>query len=161
MSYKNYHTKKIIGLSLFHYKMYRMGNKLYLRKEIFMYKILLYLLKFPYSLTSTILNCYIPFSAKIGEGLVLPHGFFGIFISKETEIGKNALIFHQVTIGSNKHTSNDFGSPKLGDSVFIGAGAKIIGKITIGNNVKIGANAIVIQNIDSDKTVVAPKAIVI
>jgi serine O-acetyltransferase len=161
MSYNNYHTKNIIGLSLFHYRLYKAGHFLYLKKEILLFKVLKYLLKFPYKCTSLLLNCHVPFSVSIGENLVLPHGFFGIFISKDTKIGNNVLIFHQVTIGSNRHTADDFGSPIIGDNVFIGVGSKIIGKIIIGNNVKVGANAIVVNNISDNKTFVSQKGVLL
>jgi serine O-acetyltransferase len=52
----------------------------------------------------------------------LPHGLYGIIISHNSVIGNNATIFHQVTIGEGKD-----GAPIIGDNVFIGAGAKIIG----------------------------------
>lgn len=76
-----------------------------------------------------------------------PHGYFGIFISGGSTIGKNAVIFQHVTIGSNSlNQSTQTGSPTLGDNVYIGAGAKIIGKIKIGDNCRIGANAVVYKD---------------
>lgn len=84
----------------------------------------------------------------------LPHGLSGIFISSGSKIGKNAVIFHQVTIGSvTTIDSVNFGSPTIGDHCYIGAGAKIIGNITIGNNVRIGANAVVYKDVP-DNTIV-------
>lgn len=84
----------------------------------------------------------------------LPHGLSGIFISSGSKIGKNAVIFHQVTIGSvTTIDSVNFGSPVIGDDCYIGAGAKIIGNITIGNNFRIGANSVVYKNVP-DNTVV-------
>ncbi len=82
----------------------------------------------------------------------LPHGLYGIVVSHNAVIGKNATIFHQVTIGEG----ND-GAPSIGDNVYIGAGAKIVGGITIGDNVKIGANCVVFQDIPDNCTVVLPK----
>ena len=68
----------------------------------------------------------------------MPHGLYGVFISKDAEIGENCTIFHQVTIGSNRiEGSKHYGAPKIGNNVYIGAGAKIIGGITIGDNVNI------------------------
>ena len=68
-----------------------------------------------------------------------PHGFSGIFVSEGAKIGKNCVIFHQVTIGSNTlPDSRGKGAPVLGNNVYIGAGAKIIGNVTVGDNVLIG-----------------------
>ena len=82
----------------------------------------------------------------------LPHGLYGIIISKNAIIGENCTIFHQVTIGEGKG-----GAPRIGDNCYIGAGAKIIGNITVGNNVKIGANCVVVEDIPDNCTVVMEK----
>lgn len=87
-----------------------------------------------------------------------PHQFYGIFISKGTVIGKNCTIFQHVTIGSNTLGDSDKnGAPKIGDNVYIGAGAKIIGDITVGNNVRIGANCVVFSDIPDNASVVLQK----
>lgn len=100
-------------------------------------------------------HAFIPLTANIGEGVAFPHGICGIFISQGAIIGKNAVIFHQVTIGSNTlKDSNNYGAPTLGDNVYIGAGAKIIGNVHVGNNVRIGANAVVTMDIPDNTTVV-------
>lgn len=82
----------------------------------------------------------------------LPHGIRGIFISHNVKIGENVTIFHQVTIGEGKD-----GAPTIGDNCYIGVGAKIIGNIKIGNNVRIGANCVVIEDIPDNCTVVMDK----
>jgi serine O-acetyltransferase len=91
-----------------------------------------------------------------------PHGISGIFVSGGSKIGKNAVIFHQVTIGSNTLLkSGKFGSPEIGDNVYIGAGAKIIGNIRIGNNCRIGANAVVYKDLpDNSVAVQSPTRII-
>lgn len=87
-----------------------------------------------------------------------PHGINGIIISPDAVIGSNCKIFHQVTIGNDyRHLKN---VPTIGDNVTIYPGAKIIGKITIGNNVEIGANAVVVENVPDNSVVLAPKAII-
>ncbi|MBC8585787.1 serine acetyltransferase [Oscillospiraceae bacterium NSJ-64] len=90
-----------------------------------------------------------------------PHGVQGIFISEKARIGKDAVIFQQVTIGSNSlKNSAGYGAPVLGNNVYIGAGAKIIGRVTIGNNCRIGANAVVYQDMpDNSVAVCAPTRI--
>ena len=160
-NYRNYHTKNITGLSRFLFFLYKKGNKLTKKRRSFIDKMLLRAIYVLHRLTSLFLGCYVPFNAEIGENLILPHGFFGIFISKNATIGNNVVIFHHVTIGSNFHTSDKPGAPTIGDNTFVGAGAKIIGKIIIGENVKIGANAIVVNDVEPSKTVVSPKALIL
>ena len=110
--------------------------------------------------------------AKSGAGIGLecqmdgvptfPHGFYGIFISEGAKIGKDCVIFHQVTIGSNTlHGSRGRGCPTIGDRVYIGCGAKIIGNVHVGNNVRIGANCVVTQDIPDNATVVLERPRVI
>ncbi len=87
---------------------------------------------------------------------VFPHGIYGIFISGGAVIGRNVVIYQQVTIGSNTLKGNPhFGSPTIGDNVLIGAGAKIIGKVSVGNNVRIGANAVVVRDVPDNCVVVS------
>lgn len=84
----------------------------------------------------------------------LPHGMKSIFISGGATIGRNCVIFQQVTIGSNTLAdSKGIGAPVIGDSCYIGAGAKIIGNVTIGDNVRIGANAVVYKDVPSNSVV--------
>ena len=85
-------------------------------------------------------------SPKIGEGFLIQHGFATI-IDAET-IGRNCKVFQQVTIGYNGDKR-----PSIGDNVMICAGAKVLGGITVGNHVVIGANAVVVHDVP-DGTVV-------
>lgn len=104
------------------------------------------------------LNSYIGIDTSFKNTPYFPHGIRGIFISNDAKIGKNAIIFQGVTIGSNTLIdSKNSGSPTIGDNVYIGAGAKIIGNIKIGNNVRIGANAVVVTDIPDDSVVVMNK----
>ena len=82
----------------------------------------------------------IGFGAHFDSPPHLQHGLNGIIVSHYANIGKNAWIAQQVTIGQaiDKNVA-----PTIGDNVVIGAGAKIIGDIKIGNNVTVGANAVV------------------
>ena len=82
----------------------------------------------------------------------LPHGIKGIFISDKATIGKNVTLFQRVTIGLTG--CDDERGPDIGDNVYIGPGAKIIKPVHIGNNVKIGANAVVNKDVP-DNCVVA------
>lgn len=90
------------------------------------------------------------FGAYFANKPRLPHGLKGIIISDQAKIGKNAVIFQQVTIGIKEFGGK---APTIKDNVFIGAGAKILGDIVIGNNVKIGANAVVLDDVPDNCTV--------
>lgn len=105
----------------------------------------------------------IPDAARIDGHLVMPHGMTGVFVSQGAVIGKNCTVFQQVTIGSNTVAgSKTFGAPTLGDDVYVGAGAKIIGGVHVGSRVRIGANCVVTQDVPDDCTVVLehPRVIV-
>lgn len=90
--------------------------------------------------------------AKIGKRLFIDHGM-GIVIGETTTIGNNCTIYHNVTLGGTGKDKNKR-HPDLGNHVIVGCGAKVLGPIKIGNNVKIGANAVVLQNIEDNSTVV-------
>lgn len=105
---------------------------------------------------------FIGILAEFKSRPILPHGAVGIFISNGAKIGKNCVIFHQVTIGSNTLSdSKHKGYPTIGDNCYIGAGAKIIGNVTIGDNVRIGANCVVVDDVESNSVVVLNKPRVI
>jgi serine O-acetyltransferase len=97
-------------------------------------------------------QCDIPLNLQVGGGLLLPHPQ-GIVINHQAVIGPNALIFHQVTIGSNGR-----GVPVIGGHVDIGAGAKIIGPVRIGDHARIGANAVVTRDVPAGAVVVGNPA---
>ena len=99
----------------------------------------------------------IPRSTQIGEGLRIHH-YGCIIINSHSIIGKNCKIRHGVTIG-NKNSDDD--CPTIGDHCNIGAGAKILGKIKIGNNVDIGANAVVVKDVPDNCIVAGIPATVI
>lgn len=91
--------------------------------------------------------------AKIGKGLFIDHGM-GVVIGETAEIGNNVTIFHGVTLGGTGKEKNVKRHPTVGDNVVIGAGAKILGPIKIGNNAKIGANSVVLKDVPPYGTVV-------
>lgn len=98
-------------------------------------------------------------TTKIGEGMFINH-FGGIVVNENAVIGKNCNLSHGVTIGQTNRGSKQ-GSPVIGDNVFIGPGAKIIGHIRIGNNAAIGANAVVTSDIPDNGVAVGIPAKVI
>lgn len=90
--------------------------------------------------------------AKIGKRLFIDHGM-GIVIGETTTIGDNCTIYHGVTLGGtgkDKYKRH----PDLGNNVVVGCGAKVLGPIKIGNNVKIGANSVVLKESPDNATVV-------
>ncbi|MBI5671683.1 MAG: serine O-acetyltransferase [Nitrospirae bacterium] len=91
-------------------------------------------------------------SAKIGSGFFIDHGM-GVVVGETAEIGDFVTLFQGVTLGG---TGKERGKrhPTLGNHVVVGAGAKILGGITIGDNVKIGANSVVLKNVPPNSTVI-------
>lgn len=110
-----------------------------------------------YFLTQIILGIVLPKRVQIGGGLRIYH-YSGIVINPNVKIGRNCSLRQGVTIG-NRKTKDD--CPIIGDNCDIGAGAKILGAIKIGNNVSIGANAVVITNIPDNATAVGIPAKII
>ncbi len=90
--------------------------------------------------------------ATIGSGLFIDHGM-GVVIGETTEIGDNVTLFQGITLGG---TGKQRGKrhPTLGSHVVVGAGAKVLGPIRIGDYVKIGANSVVLQDVPDHSTVV-------
>ncbi len=91
--------------------------------------------------------------AKIGENLFIDHGM-GVVIGETAEIGDNVTMFHGVTLGGIGGEPNVKRHPTVEDDVMIGAGAKLLGPITIGRGAKIGANAVVLKDVPPYSTVV-------
>ncbi len=85
---------------------------------------------------------------NIDGGLYIAHPYGTVIMP--SKIGKNCSIVHNVTIGMR----NEWDFPIIGDDVFIGAGARVLGGIVIGNGAKIGANAVVIEDVPAGVTVV-------
>ena len=91
-------------------------------------------------------------AATIGPGLMIVHGQ-GIVVGGYARIGRNATLLQQVTIGSPSPDHRER-MPAIGDDVFIGAGAKVIGAITVGDGSFIGVNAVVAQDVPAGSRVV-------
>lgn len=100
-------------------------------------------------------RCIIGRGAQFGPGFVLIHSY-GVVINSSVVGGRDVKIEHLVTIGAERNTA-----PVLGDNVFIGAGAKIIGAVRIGSHTKIGANAVVNRDVPDGATAVGIPARII
>lgn len=90
--------------------------------------------------------------ATLGPGFFIDHGM-GVVIGETAEIGADVTLYHGVTLGG---TSLEKGKrhPTLGDRVVVGAGAKILGAITIGEDSRIGANAVVVKSVPANSVVI-------
>jgi len=124
---------------------------------------LLYKLKFYFfarlvaDISRTLTGIEIHPGAKIGKRLVIDHGV-GCVIGETAEIGDDCIIFHGVTLGGLKFDPIKR-HPTIGNKVLIGAGAKILGPIKIGDGARIGANAVVTKEVSAGATIVAPLSI--
>lgn len=94
---------------------------------------------------------YVGPGALLCDELCFPHGLKGVFISRYARIGARCRIYQNVTIGEVQGAA-----PTIGNDCLIGAGAVLVGNITIGDRVRIGAGCTVSQNVPSDTTVVSP-----
>jgi len=92
-------------------------------------------------------QCIIGRGAEFGPCFVLIHSQ-GVVINGAVRGGAHVYLEHQVTIGAEKQQS-----PRLGDGVFVGAGAKIVGAVTLGDRCRVGANAVVVDDVPADCTV--------
>jgi len=101
---------------------------------------------------TVISHIHLPPHADIGPGLYVVH-IGAVKVHEDVRIGKNCTLLHGVTIGGARH-----GAPVLGDDVFVGCHAAILGPVKIGDRVNIGGGAIVVDDMPSDCTVVGPKA---
>ncbi len=98
--------------------------------------------------------------ATIGKGFFIDHGM-GVVIGETSEIGDNCVIFHNVTLGgTGKHKGKRH--PTLGNNVFVGTGAILLGPLTVGDNVRIGANTFLYMvDIPDNTTVVGTPGVIV
>lgn len=125
--------------------LYRIANKLYRKNRFFLARALSQFGRF-------LTGIEIHPGAIIGKRLFIDHGM-GVVIGETSEIGDDVILYHQVTLGG---TGKDKGKrhPTIKNGVIIGAGAKILGPIILEENVKVGANTVVLKNIEAGATVV-------
>ena len=90
--------------------------------------------------------------ARIGQGVFIDHGM-GVVIGETAVVGNRCLLYQGVTLGGTGKQSGQR-HPVLGENVVVGAGAKVLGAITIGTNTRIGAGSVVVRDVESDCTVV-------
>lgn len=127
---------------------YRIANFLYRHKLIFLSKIIMYTVRCRFSID-------IHPGCSIGKRLFIDHGV-GVVIGETTIIGDDCTIYQGVSLGG---TGKEKGKrhPTIKNNVIIGAGAKVLGNITIGSNCKIGANTVVLTDVKDNMTIVGVK----
>ncbi|WP_207733776.1 DapH/DapD/GlmU-related protein [Clostridium sp. 1001275B_160808_H3] len=125
-------------------KLYRISHFLYKKNIPFLPKIIKGIIFILY-------NSIIPYECEIGKGTLLGYGGIAVVIHKNAVIGRNCVISQCVTIGGKEGAN---GVPVIGDNVFIGAGAKVLGRIKVESNSKIGANAVVLRDVPEGKIAV-------
>jgi serine O-acetyltransferase len=128
---------------------HRIAHALY-RAELF------FLARFVAELSRWLTGIEIHPGAKLGRRLVIDHGM-GVVIGETAEIGDDCILFHGVTLGGTKFDAVKR-HPTLGSRVLIGTGAKILGPITLGDDCRVGANAVVTRSVSSGITVVGNPA---
>lgn len=128
-------------------RLYRKARRLYLTNNFILIRFANLLTRY----NNRIHNSFIPHTAKIGNNTTFAYGGIGVVIHKESVIGDNCMLGQGITIGGRVDGG---GVPKIGNNVYIGAGARILGGITIGDFVVIGVNAVVIKDVP-DNCVIA------
>ncbi len=98
-------------------------------------------------------------AARIGQRLVMDHGA-GIVIGETAEIGDDVLMYHGATLGGSANSPIKR-HPTIGDRVVLGAGCKVIGDIVVGNDARIGINAVITRDVDAFAVMVAPHAVLL
>lgn len=94
--------------------------------------------------------------ATIGDRLFIDHGM-GVVIGETARIGNDVTIYHDVTLGGTS-LHEGIRHPQVGNNVVIGAGAQLLGPIIVGDNAKIGSNAVVVKNVEAGATMVGVPA---
>lgn len=96
--------------------------------------------------------------ATVGPGLRLPHGGNGIVLNASAVLGRDVVLYQQVTVGVDPFAKDTYRAGRIGDRVVIGAGAKVIGDVTIGDDAVIGTNAVVVEDVPACATAVGVPA---
>ena len=124
---------------------YKISHKLYLKRRYFLARLISNIARHRTGIE-------IHPGATIGKGLFIDHGM-GVVIGETAVVGHNVTMFHGATLGG---TGNEKGKrhPTVGDNVVIGASAKILGNIYIASGTKVGANAVVLNDTNTNSTLV-------
>ncbi|MBM7833061.1 serine O-acetyltransferase [Clostridium sardiniense] len=139
---------------------YRIGNEIYYSKinKVIKKIILIFIKVFQKIFIDIVFGIEINYESTIGKGMRIVHPK-EIIIASSAKVGEYCTIFNGVTVGINEHSEKSL-AVTIGNNVYIGTGGKIIGQIIIGDNCKIGANAVVFKNIKKNTTVVSEQRII-
>jgi len=136
---------------------YRFGRWRYGVRPVLLRKLMSGLYKMAFKFVQVITGIELPCEVEIGRNFVIDH-FGGIIISGYTKFGDNCRIRNGVCIGLSR--VSDPCAPVIGNNVDIGSGAKLLGRITIGNNVIIGANSVVTRDVPANSLAMGVPAII-
>lgn len=136
---------------------YRFGRWRYGLRSPLLRKLMSFVYKLLFKFVQIVAGIELPCEAEIGKNFVIDH-FGGIVVSGFAKFGDNCRIRNGVVVGLAR--LDDPCAPVIGDNVEIGAGAKLLGRIRIGNNVLIGANAVVTCDVPDDSIAVGVPAVV-
>jgi len=136
---------------------YRFGRWRYGVRPVLVRKLCSLVYRILYKLVQIVTGIELPCEAEVGRNFVIDH-FGGIVVSGYARFGDNCRIRNGVVVGLAR--TDDPCAPVIGDNVDIGAGAKVLGRIRIGNNVLIGANAVVTCDVPDDSIAVGVPAVI-
>lgn len=136
---------------------YRFGRWRYTVRPVLLRKLLSAVYHVLFKTVQIVTGIELPCETEVGRGLVIDH-FGGIVVSGHARLGENCRLRQGVSIGL-RHV-DDVQAPVLGNDVDIGAGAKLMGPITIGDGVRIGANAVVISDVPAYSIAIGVPAVV-
>jgi len=153
----NNHRRRIGSLGFWALVVYRFGRWRYTVRNKWLRKPLSLLYRIAYTWIQIVTGIELPCEVAIGEGFIIDH-HGGIVVSGYARFGANCRLRPGVVIGLAR--VDDPVAPVIGNNVDIGAGAKILGRITIGDNVLVGANAVVVRDVPANHVAVGVPAIV-
>lgn len=137
-------------------KIYRFGNRVYYSNSSFKFITWRVYRLIDFIFVKLLAGADIPAECKIGRNIYFGHGAKGVVIHPKTEIGDNCYIGHMVTIGSGSKGNNR--APKIGNNCKIFVGSLVLGEITISAECIIGAQALVMDNMEQGQVAIGQKA---
>ena len=140
------HDRDLTRRGLWAMAVYRFGNWRYTLRSPLLRKPFSLLYKLLKIFSESLTGIELPCESRVGRRLIIEHGF-DVVVSGDAVLGDDVILRNGVTIGLRHR--NHRGSPTLGNRVDIGTGAKLLGPITIGDDVAIGANAVVLTDVPS------------